>query len=135
MDSEQEFHDLSHEQLLQTGHQDLHASCQEYLRAPMQDHGQQVLADLQRMERLVYKHQGLQGDPPLIQANSGLIAQNLTSIAANDGNLCVLRQLSLQVLELVELLHHGTHSNVGQTSSGLQSLPLLSQTMLLDSNS
>ena len=88
MDSEQEFHDLAHEQLLQTGHQDLQASCQEYLRAPTQGHGQQLLADLQRMERLVYKHQGLQGDPPLIQANSGLIAQNLTSIAANDGNLC-----------------------------------------------
>ena len=88
MNPEQQFREAAHEQLPQTGHQDLQTSCQEYLRAPTQDHGQQLLADLQRMERLVHKHQGLQGDPPLIQANSGLIAQNLTSIAANHGNLC-----------------------------------------------
>ena len=88
MDTELEHHDKVHEHLLQKGHQDLQESCREYLRAPTQDHGQQLLADLQRMERLVYKQQGIQGGPPFSQANSGLIAQNLTSIAANDGNLC-----------------------------------------------
>ena len=69
MDSEPELHDKVHEQLLHTGHQDLQASCREYLRVPTQDHGQQLLADLQLMERLVYKHQGLQGDPPFIQGS------------------------------------------------------------------
>lgn len=56
-------------------------SCQVYADKPTKDHGQQVLSDLQRVEHFVHRQLGLRGDPPHIQANTALIAQNLTSAA------------------------------------------------------
>lgn len=75
-------------QLFTISQQDLFQSSTTYARQPSRDHGQQLLSDLQRVERLVHRQLGLQGDNPHIQANTALIAQNLTSISSNLGNLC-----------------------------------------------
>lgn len=48
--------------LLQVTNDDMKESCKQYLAHPSMDNGQQVLTDLKRMEHLVHKHLGLQGD-------------------------------------------------------------------------
>lgn len=82
--------DEAQKQLFQVSQADLQRSCQAYADHPTKGHGQQLLSDLQRVEHLVHRQLGLQGDLPHIQANTALIAQNLTSIAANPKNLCLL---------------------------------------------
>ena len=70
--------------------QDLTASSRQYRLTGRPHHGQQVLADLRRMQNIIHRHLNLPGDfrPPL--ANVYVISQVLTTILLNpDGqNLC-----------------------------------------------
>ena len=75
-------------QLFELTQQDLMNSCTQFFYQSNNDTGQQLLSDLQRLEHLAHRQLGLQGDLPHIRGNTGLIAQNLTSISSNSSNLC-----------------------------------------------
>lgn len=70
--------------------QDLMQSCQRYRETVNPHHGQQVLADLRRMQNLIHKHLSLPGDTKWPMANVFIISQVLTSTLRNpDGyNFC-----------------------------------------------
>ena len=69
---------------------DLQLSVQRYRTSADPHHGQQVLADLKRMQNIIHKHLSLPGDTRWPMANVFIISQVLTSILRNpDGyNLC-----------------------------------------------
>lgn len=69
---------------------DLVQSCQRYRSTTNPHHGQQVLADLRRMQNLLHQHLSLPGDTKWPMANVFIISQVLTSVLRNpDGyNLC-----------------------------------------------
>ena len=84
--------DLNHGQLFffDLCQNDLNASSKQYRLTGRPHHGQQVLADLRRMQNIIHRHLLIPGDykPPL--ANVYVISQVLTTILLNpDGqNLC-----------------------------------------------
>ena len=55
MELDHPFLEAGQTQLLNYSQQDLQQSFQDYLKQPSKDQGQQLLADLQRLERLVYR--------------------------------------------------------------------------------
>ena len=70
--------------------QDLRASSEQYRLTGQPHHGQQVLADLRRMQNIIHRHLNLLSDARSPLANVYVISQVLTTILLNpDGqNLC-----------------------------------------------
>ena len=66
---------------------DLLASCQQYGRGPTIHGGQQLLADLKRMQNLIHRHLCVPGEVEHTVANIFVISQCLTSILTNPRNL------------------------------------------------